>query len=109
MKTIRQYTNNLYEIEVQHPWTQERRFLPIETVTKNGVSVRWGQSGIYDIFLTGDIVARSLKTRLRAPCIWKAVDVEELKAFVHEKMNPGIKAENENRYDAHTKSMPYTK
>lgn len=98
--------NPEYEIEVKHPGG-ERKFLPIELITEHYISVRWGMSGTYDIFLkTNRMVARSIKARRKGDCLWIATEIEEVRIFVKEHLSPNKKTETDRLYQKHIDSMP---
>lgn len=83
------------QIQVEHIWTHEKVWLPIEVVQENYISVRWSLSGVYDIYLSktrsyepGMLIARSTKARLRNVCLWRVVDLDEARRFAYETLNP---------------------
>jgi len=95
-------------VEVEHPWTHQKIHLPIESIDQKYISVRWGQSGTYDIELKeGTMRARSAKARRKGFCIWKVVDVRSLRKFVFNHFYPDAEAEAQKRFEAHLTSMPF--
>ena len=82
------YKLERHEIKLVHPGGTTE-WVPVETITKDYISIRWGMSGVYDIFLEKNvIVARSLKARRKGKCYWKATDIEEVRKWVVEYLNP---------------------
>jgi hypothetical protein len=107
---IRTNPNGSHEIELIHPGG-ERRWLPIEAIHANYVTIRWGMSGHYDIDLrTNTMRAHSLAARRKNPlCLWKAVDLASVKALVREHFRDTTEEERKALYDRHHQQMPYAK
>lgn len=98
-------SNPQYQIEVIHPGG-ERHIVSVETIQEQYISVRWGMSGIYDIFLKSNtMVARSIKARRKGRCYWKVVDIEQVRQFVKEYFKPN-KDEMQMSIEKHIESMP---
>lgn len=96
------------EIELIHPWTKERTRVEVIVITKTYISIRWGQSGIYDLNLLKNVLtARNVKARNRAWCMWTAVDIvgirEKVKVYLAKQNIKEIVADERARHDA---SMP---
>jgi hypothetical protein len=84
----------LFTIVLVHQWSSEERTVPVETVTRTYVSVRWGQSGTYDLNLARNtLTARSQKAQRKGKPLWHAKDIDEVrrKATIH--MNGGVDVE----------------
>jgi hypothetical protein len=96
------------EIEFVHPFNKERKTLPVETIAKTYVAVRWGQSGIYDLNLAKNVLtARSVKAQRKGRCHWQAVDIQAVRDMVRihlEKQD--IKEMVREQRLAHEASMP---
>lgn len=70
-------TKPLFEIVLVHHWTREERTVPVETVTRTYVSIRWGQSGTYDLNLAKNtLTARSQKAQRKGKPLWQAADID---------------------------------
>lgn len=81
--------------------------LPVESITRTHISVRWGLNGIYDIDLrTNEMKARSIKARNRARCYWKIRDIELVRKQVEEYFRIDDNREREEMYKRHAGSMP---
>lgn len=90
--------------------TQET--MPIETILPHSVSIRWRQSGIYDLNLANNIlIARSTKARIKGKGQahwWSALDIEQVRHWVWEHFNPVADlTERERMYQKHVANMPY--
>lgn len=100
---------SLETIEVIHPWSKEKRTVHVESISKTYISIRWAQSGIYDLNLLKNVLtARSLKARNRASCLWHAVDivhVREAVAIHFRKLD--VKGVVKEESIAHAASMPH--
>jgi len=96
------------EVVLYHPFTQERVTLPIEQIRPKFVSVRWSMSGVYDLFLAENkLVSRSVSSRRKNPyCLWKAVDIIQVRKDVIKFLNTEREAQNAS-YAAHVASMPH--
>ena len=69
---------------LEHPHTKERRELPVTYVARTYVTIQWGMNGAYDLnLLVNTLTARSIKARRRAPCLWRAADINEVRAMVY--------------------------
>ena len=95
-------------IEFVHPFTKERKTLPVESIANTYVSIRWGQSGIYDLNLAKNILtARSTKAQRKGRCHWQAVNIAAVRAMVHEHINRNdTKAEISKQLLVHVATMP---
>lgn len=72
-----------WTIVVYHPFNHEQKAVPVETITRTYISIRWGQSGLYDLNLKDNILtSRSAAARRRAPCLWKALEIEVIREKV---------------------------
>jgi len=61
----------------------ERRAVPVEHVANTYVSIRWGQSGIYDLNLAKNVLtARSQKAQRKGKAHWKAEDINAVRKMV---------------------------
>lgn len=99
---VRKTELGTYDVEVIHPWTRERRFVPVEFVSERVVTIRWDMAGLYDIYLsTGNMIARSIKARRKGMCLWKCVDIEALRSMVREYLHPNRQREFEESYAQH--------
>jgi len=84
--------------------------VPIEGIHETFISVRWGQSGTYDIDLKTNIMkARSVAARRKGVCYWKVVNIESVRFAVREHFNPNAKIEAEKRFKKHHTNMPYAR
>jgi len=96
-------------VKIVHVWG-DKKTVPIETIERKSISIRWGLSGVYDIDLkTGEMRARSAKARRKGPCHWKAADIESLRQLSDEYFNPGIEKQQEIRFQDHIDTMPLKK
>jgi len=96
-------------VELVHPGGT-REFVPVESYTRDVVSLWWGLSGTYDLCLkTNTIKSRSLKARRKGQCFWKAVDIDSVRKFVYEGYHPKEKETLDKQYEKHVNSMPYTR
>lgn len=64
----------------------ERRTVPVEHVANTYISIRWGQSGIYDLNLKANVLtARSLKAQQKGgKSQWKAEDIDAVRKMVRD-------------------------
>jgi hypothetical protein len=61
----------------------DRRSVPVEHIANTYVSVRWGQSGIYDLNLAKNVLtARSQKAQRKGKAHWKAEDIHAVRKMV---------------------------
>lgn len=111
-----EYKDEQYEIEVQHIGG-ERRFVPITVITEHYITITWGQSGAYDVYLSdrpprfaaGYLYARSMRARRKAPCLWKVADFPELKRWIHERYHRNEEQAAAERDKQHHATMPIRK
>lgn len=81
----------LFTITLVHEWSREERVLPVETVTRTYVSIRWGQSGTYDLNLAKNtLIARSQKAQRKGKPLWHAKDIDEVRRRVAIHENGGV-------------------
>lgn len=65
----------------------ERKTLEVEYVAPNAsyLSVRWGQSGIYDLNLLRNVLtARSAKAQARGKAYWAAEDIDAVRKMARD-------------------------
>jgi hypothetical protein len=63
----------------------ELKTLPVEHVTKTYVSIRWGQSGIYDLNLAKNtLTARSQKAQRKGKAHWMAANIDRVRRDVRD-------------------------
>ncbi len=61
----------------------ERRVVSSEVIASTYVSIRWGQSGIYDLNLAANtLTARSQKAQRKGKAHWKAEDIFAVRKMV---------------------------
>ena len=108
---IKQVGYDLY-VEIVHPGG-ERKELLVEAIHQNFITVRWGQSGVYDIFTecfrkvpANTMIARNIAARRKGPCLWKAVDIESVRKAIYEHFHPKEKETLEEQYKRHHENMP---
>ena len=103
-------TIELTSITVVHPWTKERRSLPVETVTRTTVTLRWGIAGLYQLDLrTNQLTPRSpsAKRRAKGKACWEADDIESVRYAVKVHVDgEDKKAETARLAKAHYEAMP---
>lgn len=86
--------------------------LPVEHISPNlsYLSVRWGQSGVYDLNLKNNVLtARSQKTQRKGKCHWKAADIDLVRRQAKEWLdakNGKPLSEMEANYHNHLATMP---
>ncbi len=84
----------MFTVSLTHIWTKETRQFEVETVAATYVSIRWGQSGVYDLNLLRNVLtARSQKAQRKAKPLWSATDIIKVRADVTRYL-----AERENRH-----------
>lgn len=94
------------EVELIHPGG-ECKILPVETINRASISIRWGMSGIYDINLRLNVMrARSLKARRKGRCDWKVKNIDKLRLDVEAYFNASERDSKEQTYDKHDETMP---
>ena len=73
-------------ISIVHSGTRETRAVPVEFVCRSYVTVRWGQSGVYDLNLADNVLtARSAASRRKGGIemrAWSACDIEGVRRMV---------------------------
>ncbi len=90
----------------------ERKVLEVEYVPPSGtyLSIRWGQSGIYDLNLAKNVLtARSQKAQRKGKPHWSAEDIAAVRKMTRDYLaekagNP--KAQAEESYQRHVANMP---
>lgn len=98
----------LFMVTLVHEWTREEREVPVETVTKTFVSIRWGQSGTYDLNLARNtLTARSQKAQRKGKPLWTAKDIDAVRRKVAVHM-AGVDKEADTlaRMRLHEANMP---
>jgi hypothetical protein len=90
----------------------ERKVVPVEYVSPNlaYISIRWGQSGIYDLNLTKNVLtARSQKAQRKGKAYWTADDIDAVKraAFQYLEAKRDKPVSIDEAYLKHMKSMPF--
>ncbi len=98
----------LKTVTVRHPFNGEEQVLPVERVTRNVVTLRWGQSGLYDLDLrTNTITARSIAARRKGKCLWCAVYIDNVRveAMLHVE-GEDKRRQMERDIERHQASMP---
>lgn len=92
-----------------HPGGESKE-VETESISHTYVSIRWGQSGLYNIMLkTNEMVACNLKVRRRAQCLWKVVDIEKLRSEVKTHFDGAKSAQLDISFNVHNNSMPGVK
>ncbi len=90
----------------------ERKELPVEFVAQSMtyLSIRWGQSGIYDLNLAKNVLtARSQKAQRKGRPHWRAENIELVRAECTEYLNAkrdNPKAKTLSAVQKHTETMP---
>ncbi len=89
----------------------ELKEVPVETITRVYVSIRWGQSGVYDLNLASNTLrARSVKAQRKGRPHWKAADIESLRKQVANYLRgEDLKAETLKAMERHQATMPGNK
>ena len=95
-------------IELMHPFNKERMTVPVELITPTFVSIRWGQSGLYDLHIkTNTLVARSHSARRKGRCHWMAVDIALVRNMVRIHVEKAdIRDIVRNQREHHEATMP---
>ena len=102
----------LDQITLIHPWNQERKTVPILTVTRTYIAVRWDMAGIYELDLKNNVVhARSVSARRKNPsCLWYAENIKEIREAVRIHLRGvDVKAEVIENMTKHAETMPGAK
>lgn len=90
----------------------ERKSVPVEYVAPSltYISIRWGQSGIYDLNLAKNVLtARSAKAQRKGKAYWVAEDINAVRKMAREYLEEkrGIqKIESDNAFKRHAETMP---
>ncbi len=93
----------------------ERKVVPVEFISPGltYLSIRWGQSGIYDLNLGKNVLtARSQKAQRKGKAYWAAEDINAVRKMARDYLdekrgNP--KEEAKEAYKKHVESMPKAK
>ena len=94
-------------VTVEHLWTRETQDVPVESVERESIVLRWGMSGLYDLDLRANTIrARSAGARRKGPCLWQAKDIEKVRAVWREKFKQKEDDECKARMEKHAASMP---
>lgn len=97
------------DVELVHP-CGERKRLPVESIFRRYITVRWSLSGLYEIDVrTGKMRSQSATARRRHDCLWVAVNPESVRALVREHFGDSKEDERERSYQQHRENMPYRK
>ncbi len=91
-----------------HAFNKERHVVPVDSVAKTYVSVRWGQSGVYDLNLKDNVLtARSQKAQRKGKAHWAAEDIVAVRKMVKDHFDgKDKKAETRANMAKHEASMP---
>jgi hypothetical protein len=90
----------------------EVKTLPIEHIAANGsyLSIRWGQSGIYDLNLRRNVLtARSQKAQRKGSPLWSAPNIDEVRTAIAAYLKEKADAERKNLAKSivrHAETMP---
>ncbi len=90
----------------------ERKTVEVEYVPPSGtyLSIRWGQSGIYDLNLAKNVLtARSQKAQRKGKAHWSAEDINAVRKMPAEYLAEKAgrpKAEADAAYERHVANMP---
>ena len=100
-------------IELTHVWTKEIKVFDAETITKTYVSIRWGQSGTYDLNLAANVLtARSQKAQRKGERpLWVCSNIEALRGdvaehFAKKETRHGEALDTRRAHAKHIGSMP---
>lgn len=97
------------DVALIHP-CGETRILPVESIQRSYITIRWGMSGHYDIDLRTNVMrAHSVKARRRNPCLWRASDIESVRSYVREQFRDITEEERTESYTKHAANMPFRK
>lgn len=73
---------NTFSIVLKHIGGERKTFI-VEFVAATYVSIRWGQSGIYDLNLAKNcLTARSQKAQRKGKAHWEAEDIHAVRKMV---------------------------
>jgi hypothetical protein len=74
----------MFDVTLRH-LGGELKTLPVEYVTKTYISLRWGQSGIYDLNLAKNtLTARSQKAQRKGKAHWMAENIHKVRCDVRD-------------------------
>lgn len=69
-------STDIFAVVLVHIMNRERVTMPVEHIANTYISIRWGQSGIYDLNLKDNkLTARSQKAQRKGKALWQAEDI----------------------------------
>lgn len=96
-------------IRLMHAWTKEIVTLPVENVTALWVTVRWGMSGLYNLYLwNNELMSQSVAARRHSgKPLWSCPDIEAVrKAVISHVQAQKKRADTNLAMIQHARTMP---